>query len=78
MSATERKRRQRRREADGLIVAPVEVPHEMIAVLIDLGRLKDEESEDRAQIGKAIVLTFRELFSDHYPKNASRVDRQIT
>lgn len=61
MTATDRKRRQRKRERSGQIVVPVVVSNAIIAALIDLEWLLKCESENREQIGAAITRAFEDV-----------------
>jgi hypothetical protein len=58
--ATERTRAYRARLAADVVVAPVEVGVEIIAMLISLGWLPVSESESRRGIGAAIAALLRD------------------
>ena len=66
--ASERKKRQRARERNGEIIAPVTVNNCMIETLIDLRLLDEGESEDRKQIGCAITALLDDLAVSHRQK----------
>jgi len=56
--ATAKKRRWRRRQQRGEIVVPVVIAPEVIESLLNSGRLTDEQSFDREQLGRefAVIL----------------------
>lgn len=66
--ASERKKRLRARQRNGEIVAPVTIGNDVIVTLIDLGRIREQESEDRKQLGYAIAEILSELAVSHNPK----------
>ena len=53
--ASERQRRWRARQRDGVIMVSVPVKNGMIETLLDLRYLLEHESEDRREIGKGIA-----------------------
>lgn len=59
MSGAERKRRLRDRQRNGEIVVPCVVDNDVIELLIDLRWLRPTESEDRKEIGSALVAAVR-------------------
>ena len=61
MSSADRQRRLRIRQRDGKVVAPLELSHEVIDVLIDLGWVGERESEDRRQVGIGAARALEEM-----------------
>jgi hypothetical protein len=68
--AAERQRRYRERLRTGDVVVRVEVPVVVITMLLDLGWLQAEESEDRRQIGEAIARLLPDAARHHQRKNS--------
>ena len=58
--ATAKKRRYRQRQRRGVIVVPVPVEPEIVEALLSAGRLDDERSFDREQVGLEFVAIVRQ------------------
>ena len=55
-----RNRRYRRRLREELTPVQVEVPNWMVDVLIELGSLGEDESDDKSRLGEAIIEALEE------------------
>ena len=51
---SERQRRFRQRQRQGIVVAPVPTTPDVVATMLDLNWINDDESRDRQQLGEAI------------------------
>lgn len=66
--ASVRTARLRARLRAGIVVAPIEVRHDVVEVLMDLGWLPAAQSENRVSVGKAIADMLEELSAAHRRK----------
>lgn len=64
MTPADRQRAWRARQRAGAVVAPVPVPPAVVALLIDLGWLSEDVSEDRRAVADAIARVLSEAARD--------------